>query len=149
MSKGCSPTGGIAVDHLPGFPKRRWPVDKKWYWGWKKLLGEAATPPECPYSHPWEDLRAHFQAQSSNSLTLGLLDKVSLCENGTPSLSSFMASTPISKLPDQQSVDYAKLVGIMEGIAGLLPERSNPEASDYPNIGMSPSTLLQDLNFEI
>ncbi|KAI1144930.1 hypothetical protein F4825DRAFT_475309 [Nemania diffusa] len=57
----CVPTGGVPVDRLPEFPRMRLPADKKWYWGWKKLFGEAIVPPQCPYYHP--PLK-NFKAQS-------------------------------------------------------------------------------------
>ncbi|TGJ82550.1 hypothetical protein E0Z10_g6223 [Xylaria hypoxylon] len=62
----CIQTGGVSVDDMPEFPRMRLPVDKKWYWGWKKLFGQAAALPPCPFSHPIEDLQAHLLTQHTN-----------------------------------------------------------------------------------
>ncbi|KAI0539232.1 hypothetical protein GGR58DRAFT_464958 [Xylaria digitata] len=59
----CIRTGGVSVDNLPEFPRMRLPAEKKWYWGWKKLFGQAAALPQCPFSHPIQDLKAHLWAQ--------------------------------------------------------------------------------------
>ncbi|KAF2968778.1 hypothetical protein GQX73_g4831 [Xylaria multiplex] len=59
----CIRTGGVSVDDLPEFPRMRLPAEKKWYWGWKKLFGQAAALPHCPFVHPIQDLKAHLWAQ--------------------------------------------------------------------------------------
>ncbi|GAP83577.2 hypothetical protein SAMD00023353_0200460 [Rosellinia necatrix] len=52
------PIGGVRVDDLPEFPRTRIGNDNKWYWVYKKLFGDAAELPRCPFSHPISDMEA-------------------------------------------------------------------------------------------
>ncbi|KAI0447696.1 hypothetical protein F4803DRAFT_545753 [Xylaria telfairii] len=143
----CVPTGGVPVDDLPVFPRMRSPPDKKWFWGWKKLFGEAAAPPKCPYFHPLEDLTAQFQAgepDPSNPKCLGG-DWIGIKESS--SYPSYVEEASLSTSPDWQFVDDEKLLNITDGIAGLLPEDLSMSSS-YPSTNLSPSTQSWDFDFE-
>ncbi|RWA13395.1 hypothetical protein EKO27_g1741 [Xylaria grammica] len=66
----CVQTGGVSVNGMGKFPRMRWPVEKKWYWCWEKLFGKEVMQPECPFSHPIDDLQSHLLAQYNNPLKL-------------------------------------------------------------------------------
>ncbi|KAI1757067.1 hypothetical protein F4782DRAFT_525834 [Xylaria castorea] len=111
----CIPIGGLPVDALPGFPKIRLPPDKKWYWGWRKLFGEAVAPPQCPFFHPWEDLKAQFRRERPSSSPPEE-------ENGSSSYASHAVEASLSMSIDWHCIDDENLLDITEGITELLPE---------------------------
>ncbi|KAI1130714.1 hypothetical protein F5Y10DRAFT_288823 [Nemania abortiva] len=53
----------LDLDHSPKFSRMRVPADRKWYWAWKEIFGEAVNPPECPFYHPLEDFKTQFRSQ--------------------------------------------------------------------------------------
>lgn len=61
---------------------------------------------------------------------------------------SYAEEASLSTSPDWQFVDGEKLLSIMDGIAGLLPEDLSMSSS-YPSTNVSPSTQLWDFDFEI
>ncbi|KAI3319425.1 hypothetical protein HD806DRAFT_548020 [Xylariaceae sp. AK1471] len=96
----CRPTGGISVDDLPGFPRIRWPMDEKWYWGWKKLFGEAAALPQCPFYHPMDDLlSAQLRAQNPEPSELECIRRDGPGKDGSPSYPSFADTQPHPNIP--------------------------------------------------
>ncbi|KAI1734507.1 hypothetical protein F4680DRAFT_470889 [Xylaria scruposa] len=136
----CIPIGGLPVDDLPSFPKIRLPLDKKWYWGWKKLFGEAAVPPQCPFSHPWEDLKAQILTERPSS-------SHSEEENGRSSCANHTEKASLSIPLDWHYVDEENLLEITEGIAELLPEDVSVSSSN-PSTNMSPSTQSGDFDLD-
>ncbi|KAI0457667.1 hypothetical protein F5B21DRAFT_520710, partial [Xylaria acuta] len=145
----CAPIGGIPVDDLPSFPRMRLPPDKKWYWGWKKLFGEAAAPPQCPFFHPWEDLKAQFRAESPSISLPNCPGTDSTEENRSLSYANHTEEAASSMSLDWQFIDDKSLLNITEGIAGLLPEDLSMSSSSYPSTSMSPSTHSGDFDLDV
>ncbi|KAI8948922.1 hypothetical protein F4801DRAFT_555219 [Xylaria longipes] len=143
----CTPIGGLPVDCLPSFPKMRMPADKKWYWGWKKLFGEAAALPQCPFFHPWEDLKAQFRAESLSPSQSNCPGRDLEEENRKSSYTSQAEKAPLSTSLDWQFIHDETLINITEGIAGLLPEDLSMSSS-YPSMSMSPSTQSGDFDLD-
>ncbi|TRX90172.1 hypothetical protein FHL15_008900 [Xylaria flabelliformis] len=135
----CIPIGGLPVDDLPSFPKIRLPPDKKWYWGWKKLFGEAAAPPQCPFFHPLEDLEAQLRTGRPKS---SLPEE----ENGRSSYMNRTEEASLSISLGWHRIDDENLLNIT-GIAELLPDVST--SSSYPSTNMSPSTQSGDIDLDL
>ncbi|KAI0409447.1 hypothetical protein F4802DRAFT_143022 [Xylaria palmicola] len=130
----CMSTGGIPVDLLPEFPRMRMPADKKWYWGWKKLFGEAAPLPQCPFTHPLEDLEAQLQPRDRSQSQPGWTRRGwsgGLQYNYTEGMSLFTSS-------DWALADGEKL---LNGDPNVV--------SSYPSATMSPSTQSSDFELDI
>ncbi|KAI0466485.1 hypothetical protein F4859DRAFT_526757 [Xylaria cf. heliscus] len=142
----CVPTGGVPVDDLPGFTKIRLPADKKWLWAWKKLFGDA--PPQCPFSHPSEDLKP-LPKDNSNAPKSQCLEADWIGVDGSPSFPNTEEAS-LSTSPDWQFVvEDEQLRSITNGIAELLPEDLNLSSS-FPSTDMSPSTQSwEDLDIEL
>ncbi|KAI0191843.1 hypothetical protein EV127DRAFT_62533 [Xylaria flabelliformis] len=136
----CIPIGGLPVDDLPSFPKIRLPPDKKWYWGWRKLFGEAAAPPQCPFFHPLEDLEAKLQTGRPSSSRPEE-------ENGRSSYMNRTEEASLSISLGWRRIDDEHLLNITEGIAEMLPEDVSTSSS-YPSTSMTPSTQSGDIDLD-
>ncbi|KAI0512487.1 hypothetical protein F5B22DRAFT_304790 [Xylaria bambusicola] len=115
------PTGGVPVNRLPVFPRMRLSREKKWYWGWKKLFGEGAAPPPCPFSHPEQDFGSQVQAQNP-----GLPNQLIRREfmNERPSYVNFTEEEECSnssKSPDRRFAEDDNLLTMAEHITNRLP----------------------------
>ncbi|KAI0387023.1 hypothetical protein F5Y04DRAFT_288801 [Hypomontagnella monticulosa] len=56
------PTDGI--EKLATISKSRGGPNTKWFWIWRKLFGEQAAQPKCPYPHPIQDMTNYILTQS-------------------------------------------------------------------------------------
>lgn len=141
----CMPTGGKPVDKLPGFPKTRIPRDKKWYWCWRQLFGEAATLPDCPFHHPWDDVAAYVQARSLSQL--GYVGRGYASQNASLSFSD-REHTPLSTPSDQPLVGDENYLGIQE--SGLFGQFGGdfPTTSSELGTNASATTYSWDLGFD-
>ncbi|KAJ8129710.1 hypothetical protein O1611_g3920 [Lasiodiplodia mahajangana] len=137
----------LGPDRLPKFSKMRVPADKKWYWGWKELFGEAAALPECPFSHPAEDLlKTQCRSPGHELPKLGYVEVDWPQGNGSPNHSNY-ADSQLSITPGRDLAGDINLLNITEGIAGLLPEYIDV-ASSYPDVTMSPFPESWSFDFE-
>ncbi|KAI0433694.1 hypothetical protein F5Y09DRAFT_350979 [Xylaria sp. FL1042] len=122
------PTGGMPVDNLPEFPRMRVSKEKKWYWGWKKLFGEAAALPACPFFHPpLEDIQVQFRAQNPD-----MSHRIIGGEDETLSYIHFIEEeeeeeeeSSVSTSSDWLLTDDENLLTFAERIADILPDDLN------------------------
>ncbi|KAI0103759.1 hypothetical protein GGR51DRAFT_573218 [Nemania sp. FL0031] len=135
----------LGPDRLPKFSKMRVPADKKWYWGWKELFGEAVAQPKCPFSHPVEDLfrtQNHSPGHEINRLTYVGLEWPG--DNGSPNQINY-ADSQLSVTPGRDLVGDINLLNIAEGIPGL-PLDYVDVGSNYPDEDMS--SFPESWNFD-
>ncbi|KAI0904009.1 hypothetical protein F4823DRAFT_628968 [Ustulina deusta] len=133
-------TGGVPVHDLPAFPRMRLPAEKKWYWGWKKLFGEAAAPPPCPFSHPLEDFQVRFRVQSPDLY-------VDFAEEEGDDKEEETNEHSLSMSPDWLSTDDEGWLTITERFAEI-PSKDLNLSSSCPTLDTSPSTQSLDFSFE-
>ncbi|KAI1357082.1 hypothetical protein F5Y01DRAFT_11023 [Xylaria sp. FL0043] len=147
------PTGGIPVDNLPVFPRMRLPAEKKWYWGWKKLFGEATALPPCPYfHHPLEDIQVQFRVQNPD-----MSHRIIGGEDEALSYPRFIEEdekeeeeSSVTTSSDWQLTDDENVLTFTERIAGILSDDfNNLFSSSYITAeDVSPSTEPWDTILE-
>ncbi|KAI1307846.1 hypothetical protein F5Y03DRAFT_117900 [Xylaria venustula] len=139
------PTGGVPVDKLPKFPrmgKTSMPKEKKWYWGWKNLFGEAVVPPPCPFSHPREHIQIKLRVQRTEE------SHVMLGGNGSLSFTDFAGDddeSSLSTLPDWPLPDGEKHRATS---IRILPEELDLLSNSYLAANVPSSTQPWDFESE-
>ncbi|KAI0817822.1 hypothetical protein GGR55DRAFT_622105 [Xylaria sp. FL0064] len=148
------PTGGMPVDNLPDFPRIRLPAEKKWYWGWKKLFGEATALPPCPFFHPpLEDIQVQFRVQNpdmSHRIIGGEDEALSYPRFIEEEDEKEEEESSVTTSSDWQLTDDENLLTFTERIAGILSDDfNNLFSSSYITAeDVSPSTEPWDIILE-